>query len=240
VTKRAAVALALACAASGCGAARHQPQPAAPKATTTHSAATTTPTTTTAKPATAPPKKAPKPKPSPGSLPQTDQLPSAGTPQFRAEMAALWNGVRQNSLPAAMPAFFPEAAYVQVKGIADPQADYVGRLVADYRLDLGAAHALLGAQSQAAQLMAVQVPQSYAHWVSPGACYNRVGYYEVPNARLVYRQQGALHSFGIASMISWRGVWYVVHLGSVLRAVAGGVVDDPSSGPGQSIPSSTC
>ena len=86
----------------------------------------------------------------------------------------------------------------------------------------------------------VNVPAGYAHWVSPDACYNRVGYYEVPNARVVYRQNGQLHSFGIASMISWRGVWYVVHLGAVLRPAAEGIVDDPSSGAGVSAPSSTC
>jgi hypothetical protein len=86
----------------------------------------------------------------------------------------------------------------------------------------------------------VQVPRAYAHWVGPGACYNRVGYYEVPNSRLVYREDGEVRSFGIASMISWRGVWYVVHLGAVVRDTAAGVVDDPSAGAGVSLPSSTC
>jgi hypothetical protein len=186
------------------------------------------------------PKSKPKPPPNPGALPQTDQLPSAGTAQFHAEMAALWSGVTRDSLQAAMPAFFPEAAYAQVKAIADPQADFTDRLVADYQLDLGAAHALLGTQAQAAQLIGVEVPGSYAHWVDPGACYNSIGYYEVPNARVVYRLGGQVSSFGIASMISWRGVWYVVHLGAVLRPGAGGVVDDPSSGSGASAPSSTC
>ena len=41
-------------------------------------------------------------------------------------------------------------------------------------------------------------------------------------------------------MISWRGVWYVVHLGSVLRPAAVGTVDDPAAGAGYSAPSSTC
>jgi hypothetical protein len=57
---------------------------------------------------------------------------------------------------------------------------------------------------------------------------------------MVYRLAGDLHSFGIASMISWRGVWYVIHLGSVVRAAAVGEVDDPSAGAGVSTPSSTC
>jgi hypothetical protein len=90
------------------------------------------------------------------------------------------------------------------------------------------------------RLIGVQVPGSYAHWVQPGACYNTEGYYEVPNARVVYRGPAGIRSFGIASMISWRGVWYVVHLGAVLRSTAGGVVDEPSDGPGVSAYSSTC
>jgi hypothetical protein len=86
----------------------------------------------------------------------------------------------------------------------------------------------------------VQVPVPYAHWVPPGVCANRVGYYEVPNARLVYRQGGEERSFGIASMISWRGAWYVVHLGAVVRSGSGGMVDAPATGPGTPAPSSTC
>lgn len=155
-------------------------------------------------------------------------------------MAALWRGVRTGSVQAALPAFFPEAAYAQLKQIGDPQGDWQGRLVADYGLDLAAAHQLLAPRPAAARLVGVQVPASYAHWVPPGVCDNADGYYEVPNARLVYQSAGAIHSFGIASMISWRGVWYVVHLGAVLRSTGGGVVDDPSAGPGVSAYSSTC
>jgi hypothetical protein len=155
-------------------------------------------------------------------------------------MQALWHGIQSGSATAAMPAFFPEAAYAQVKAIADPQADYNNRLVSELSLDIGAAHALLGAGASSAQLVGVQVPSSYAHWVSPGVCDNGVGYYELPNARVVYRDGGQTSSFGIASMISWRGVWYVVHLGAVVRPSDAGVVDDPSSGSGSSAPSSTC
>ena len=179
--------------------------------------------------------------PSPGTLPQTSVLPSARTRVFRAEMATLWRGIRSGSVGAAMPAFFPEAAYVQLKRIGDPQGDWRGRLVADYRLDVGAAHLLLAPHPGGARLLTVQVPASYAHWVPPGVCDNAEGYYEVPNARVVYRTGGgAIHSLGIASMISWRGVWYVVHLGAVLRPAPDGVVDDPSAGAGVSAYSSTC
>ncbi len=180
------------------------------------------------------------PAPNPGTLPQTRQLPSAGTPTFRAEMADLWAAVRTDTLRPGLPAFFPEAAYLQVKSISNPAADYMTRLIGAYRVDISAAHALLGGGARTARLIGVRVPMSYSHWVSPGACYNRIGYYEVPNARMVYRANGQVRSFGIASMISWRGVWYVVHLGAVLQSSQVGVVDDPSVGPGVSAFSSTC
>ena len=213
----------LCCAVTACGST------AAPTATTS-STQTVTVTPRTGAQATPPS----KPKPALGSLPQTRQLPSAHTATFHAEMASLWRGITRNSVNDALPAFFPEQAYVRLKTVANPAGDFRNRLVGGYRLDLAAAHALVG---PGARLAAVIVPAAYAHWVPPGVCFNRIGYYEVPNARVVYRGARGTRSFGIASMISWRGVWYVVHLGSVTGP---GSVDDPSAGPGVSAPSSTC
>ncbi len=153
-------------------------------------------------------------------------------------MDALWKGVLTNSVHAALPAFFPEAAYAQVKAIADPRADWKSRLVGNFTSDVAAAHRLVGGGAAVAKLAEVDVPSDLVHWVQPGACYNRLGYWEVPNSRLVYRLKGEVRSFGIASMISWRGIWYVVHLGSVTGG--GGVVDDPEPGKGSSAASSTC
>ncbi len=234
----------LACGvASGCGASARTTaaRTTAPGSSTANIPLTVPTASTRAPPPPKPKAKArPKPNPSPGSLPQTDQLPSADTAGFHAEMAALWRGVLSGSVAAALPAFFPEGAYTQLKQIGDASGDYTDRLLVDYRLDLAAAHALLVADPGSARLVDVEVPASYAHWVSPGACYNGIGYYEVPNSRVVYREGGQLRSFGIASMISWRGVWYVVHLGAILRSGGAGEVDDPSSGAGESAPSSTC
>ena len=113
----------------------------------------------------------------PGTLPQTDQLPPASTPQFATNMAGLWQGIVAGSATPALPAFFPQAAYVQLKtGIADPGGDWQNRLVADYALDIGAAHDLLGAGAASASLVSVSVPESYAHWIPPGVCANGIGY----------------------------------------------------------------
>lgn len=175
-----------------------------------------------------------------GRLPQTSLLPSSQTAAFRCEMTALWDGIRTGTLKPAIPAFFPEAAYAQLKGIANPQSDWADRLLGEYALDIGAAHALLGANAARARLVDVVVPPAFAHTVPVGVCYNSVGYWETPNSRLVYREDGTLHSFGIASMISWRGAWFVVHLGAILRSGLGGEVDAPSAGAGVAVPSSTC
>ena len=158
----------------------------------------------------------------------------------RARPVSLWNGVLEDSLGRALPAFFPEQAYAQLKAIGDPASDWTNRLEHDFKLDLGAAHALLGRDSGRAHLIAVHVVSSYGHWVPPGVCSNRIGYYEMPNARVVYSLDGGVRSFGIASMISWRGVWYVVHLGAILRSTDTGTVDAPATGPGASAYSGTC
>lgn len=183
----------------------------------------------------------PPASPAPGTLPQTHALPSGTSAHFTTLMAAFWAGVVHDSTSRAMPAFFPRAAYLKVKA---PHAgpDYTYRILHAFTLDLGAAHALLGAGAASARLLSVRVPQGFAHWIDPGACDNQIGYWEVPNTRVVYTENGQVHSFGIASMISWRGVWYVVHLGVVLPSgiPTSGTVDSPSAGPGTSIDSGTC
>jgi hypothetical protein len=178
--------------------------------------------------------------PSPGSLPQTDAHPSARTAQFKALMASLWRGVVEDSVGPALAAFFPKGAYLQLKDIAGAASDWTNRLVHDYSLDIAAANALLGRNASTARPLRVDVEPSYGHWIEPGVCDNGIGYYEMPNARVVYRDSGRTRSFGIASMISWRGVWYVVHLGAVLRPADTGVVDKPASGPGVPAYSGTC
>lgn len=172
----------------------------------------------------------------PGRLPQTRALPSARTRAFRERMAALWRGITTDSPAAAMPAFFPRSAYVQAKAVADPAADYRQRLLSAYRADIRAAHTLLGVGAARARLLYVSVPREWA-WIGPGACYNRVGYWHAPGTRLVYREQGRVRSFGIYSLISWRGQWYVVHLA---RYDEPGTVYDPAAGVGAYGPRGGC
>ena len=54
----------------------------------------------------------------------------------------------------------------------------------------------------------VSVPEAKAVWVDPGVEHNKVGYWRVYHSRV----SAGGKAFTIATMISWRGEWYVVHL----------------------------
>ena len=175
--------------------------------------------------------------PGAGARPQTSAFPHTDSAAFRNAMTDLWLAVTTGNPRFARPAFFPEAAYGQLKAIPYPEADWQDRLWYDFALDVGAAHGLVG---RGARLVRVIVPASEAAWVYPDACYNSIGYWHVGGARVVYTEHGQERSFGIASLISWRGVWYVVHFGEVLRPVVTGVVDQPAVGPGIPGPPGGC
>ena len=171
---------------------------------------------------------------------QTAAKPSTNTATFQAEMAALWQAIQNNDPTIGLPSFFPESAYLQVKALSNDAADYTGRLVAHFDLDVAAAHLLLGADAVRAQLVRVLVPSSRAAWIPSGRCANKVGYWHVPGARIVYQEDGIERSIGIASMISWRGYWYVIHLGSVMPPAGQGVVDAAAVGDGVYTPQGGC
>lgn len=222
------LALAASAGLAATGGAPRRGGAAPPRAT---GAPTRTPTTAATRPTT----------PTTTTVPatQTTTLPSVTTPVFRSEMLALFEGIRSGNVAVAARAFFPERAYLELKAISNPAADFQDRLMAEYRLDIAAAHALLGPDASSARFDTVTVAPEAA-WISPGGCYNSIGYWHNPGARLLYYEGGAVHSIGIASLISWHGVWYVVHLGGVYRSSTVGLVDSPAVGAGVPAPPGGC
>ena len=223
---------------AGCGAGSPALPPSATKASATGSPRTQPPAGSAVPRASATPSPASLPVvPGAGARPQTRAFPGTDTAAFRNAMTDLWLAVTTGNPRFARPAFFPEAAYQRLKAIPYPAADWQDRLWYDFALDVGAAHGLV---ARGARLVRVIVPESEAAWVYPGGCYNAIGYWHVSGARVVYTEHGQERSFGIASLISWRGVWYVVHFGEVLRPVVTGVVDQPAVGPGIPGPPGGC
>ncbi|HEY3906130.1 MAG TPA: hypothetical protein VGM14_19630 [Streptosporangiaceae bacterium] len=237
------VPLISALAIAGCSGGHPQAGPATthPAITTKHSVAPSPSPTPSATPTPKPASLAPLPvDPGGAARHQTMSRPKASGRAFDAMVTDLWLAVRTGKANLGRQAFFPVGAYKQVKAIADPAADWRSRLWDDFVLDVHAAHRLLGRKAHAAKLLRVLVlPAADDSWIGPGACYNSVGYWHVANSRVVYRLGGQVRSFGIASLISWRGVWYVVHFGGVVRPAVG-MVDEPTAGPGVAGPQGGC
>jgi hypothetical protein len=191
---------ALAALAASCGTGPEAAPPVSPAATTTRTPASTTtttpPTTTTTV--------------DPGALPQTRDRPAAAGPQWDAGVAALWQAVVADDPARAHPFFFPLAAYRQVKAIRDPDGDYRDRLLRAYDEDIHALHRRLGADPQ---LVGLQV--GTPAWIDPGVEYNKGAYWRVLGNTLTWTSGGQRRTAPVASLISWRGEWYVVHLSSI-------------------------
>jgi len=151
----------------------------------------------------------------PGTLPQTDEKPTPSGAQFDANVNALWQAIARDDPSLARPFFFPLSAYLQVKDISNPAGDYQSRLIANYEQDIHTLHTQLGDAASRAQLTGMSVPNDQAQWITPGTEYNKGSYWRVYGSTLNYTVDGQSRSFPVTSLISWRGQWYVVHLGQV-------------------------
>jgi hypothetical protein len=158
----------------------------------------------------------------PGLLPQTHDLPSETDPLFMTRVGALWQAIVNGNPAVAMPFFFPLTAYRQVKAIADPDHDWQDRLVAQYDLDIARLHRLLGPDAPAAVFVRIDVPTPRSVWVLPGQEYNKGSYYRVYGTRIVYQVGAQTRFLPVYSLISWRGEWYVVHLGPIPASAPSG------------------
>jgi hypothetical protein len=183
---------------------------------------TTTTTVTTAPAAPAAPSSAPTTTTTatastddPGALPQTDEHPSASGATFTAGVNGLWEAIRQDKPELGLPFFFPKSAYLQVKSISDPASDYQNRLIANFEEDVHSLHAQLGADAADAKFVGITVPDNQAVLVQPGEESNELSYWRVYGTTLQYEMNGQTGSFPVTSLISWRGQWYVVHLGAI-------------------------
>jgi hypothetical protein len=176
----------------------------------------------------------------PGSLPQTRVEPSFG-PGLTTQMKQLWRAIESDSPSLGATIFFPRGAYLRMKTgtIASPSSDFTDRLVAFFNLDLAAYRHRVNADGPAT-FVRVLANVSDAQWIAPGACENRIGYWHVPGVRLVFHHSRSVQSVAVASLISWRGVWYVVHLGPNPRPTNVGTVDDFTNGPGVPGPAGGC
>lgn len=170
-----------------------------PEETTTSTSTTASTTTTTV---------------DPGTLPQTDVKPTASGAEFDARMKALAAAITANDPNLGIASFFPVEAYKQTKKNTNPAADWQNRLIANFKVDVADANKKLGPNAKNAVFQGVEVPNT-ATWVKPGEEYNVGPYWRVLKSKMNFLVDGTQVQIPIESMISWRGQWYVVHLGTI-------------------------
>jgi hypothetical protein len=195
--------VALALAVGACGSLKKSASPS-----------TTDPSTTVTQETAAPTTQAPTTTINPATLPQTDEKPLADGEGFNLRMQALATAIIADDSTKGLSAFFPVEAYKQVKKNTDPAADWKNRLIAEFGVDTRDAHKLLGAGAGAATFLGADVPNA-AVWVKPGEEYNLIGYWRVYGTKLRFDVGGTVKVVPVSSLISWRGQWYVVHLGAI-------------------------
>ena len=175
-----------------------------------------------------------------GNLPPTVTEPPTTTDALTVRLSPLFSALANGS-GGVDGLFFPRSVYIRMKTgiLANPAGDFNSRLLAFFHMDEVAYHHVMPAPASTAQLLTVRANALYATWITPGACENRFGYWHLPGVRLVYRDHG-VRSFAVASLISWRGEWYVVHLGPNPRPVDIGTVASPALGAGTPGPPGGC
>jgi len=195
--------VALALAVGACGSLKKSASPP-----------TTAPSTTLTQETAAPTTQAPTTTINPATLPQTDEKPLADGDGFNLRMQALAAAIIADDSTKALSSFFPVEAYKQVKKNTDPAGDWKNRLIAEFGVDTHDAHKLLGTNAAAATFLGADVPNA-AVWVKPGEEYNLIGYWRVYGTKLRFDVGGTVKVVPVSSLISWRGQWYVVHLGAI-------------------------
>ena len=218
------LAVGLAAGCGGAGTTNATRSDASATTTTTTTAATTTSGSTTSRPdATPPPHRRHRRAPAPGTLPQTSALPSASHPHLpRRDGRPVARRSHRLRPRGPRPAFFPEAAYAQLKADRRSPRRLAGpprrRLRGSTSAPPTRCSAPDAAQAQLGHGPGVRrrtpTGSRRASVTTPSATTRC----PMPASSTAARRE--IRSFGIASMISWRGVWYVVHLGAVLRPSA--------------------
>ena len=128
----------------------------------------------------------------PGALPQTDEHPAASGAAFTAGVQGSWQAVQQDRPELAMPFFFPQAAYLQVKAISDPATDYEQRLVANYART-STRCTRNSASTPRPQFASIDVPDARC-WCTGGGV-EPAAYWRVYGTTLHYTEDGQARSF---------------------------------------------
>lgn len=109
----------------------------------------------------------------------------------------------------AAAAFFPRAAFVQVKAMQQPER-YYDKLYARFAQDIQRLHR---DTPELAQAEFVELALGHrGGWVAPGEEGNRLPYWAARHTTLRYRVGSELRTLEVRVLITWEQRWYIIHL----------------------------
>lgn len=147
-------------------------------------------------------------------LPQTDKetKPSFDSPAWQKRARLLFEAIQKDDPEIAARVFFPKEAYVQVKDIPKPEADWKSRLMRAFKRDIHEYHKAMK-KPEAAEYVGYKADMKHAKWMPERGEGNKVGYYRITHTKLQYKNaDGKNRELDVTSLISWRGEWFLVHL----------------------------
>ncbi len=139
--------------------------------------------------------------------PALKDAPAEGDAAERA--ALLVQALREDNPDLALPFFFPQDAFRQVKGIKDPDR-YFKRLIDVYRADLQAMRASLKDPDHVTFVRFSLGRQR--RWVQRGKEANDLPYWANYKASIVVLDAGRERTLPVRVLITWDDRWYVTHL----------------------------
>ncbi|MEY4583167.1 MAG: hypothetical protein RL701_7870 [Pseudomonadota bacterium] len=123
--------------------------------------------------------------------------------------AALFAAIVADDPERASAAFFPRAAFLLVKDIADP-GRYYDQLYKRFQKDIHTLHKTLPALSTAHfERVEVSPRGAFMRVHEEG---NRLPYWAARHNTLHYRSAGRTFHFELRVLITWNDHWYAIHL----------------------------
>lgn len=133
--------------------------------------------------------------------------PSPDTAQEAAQR--LFQAIVHDDPRRAADAFFPRAAFSQVKAMQKPER-YYDKLYARFVEDI---HRLHRDTPELAQAEFIELMLGHrGGWVRPGEEGNRLPYWAARHTTLRYRVGDQVRSLEVRVLITWQQRWYIIHL----------------------------
>ena len=133
---------------------------------------------------------------------------------FEAKAATLLQAIEKNDPELAMPLFFPQEAFRELKAIVKPD-DYYQQLVRWFKEDIAREHERLVVQDP---LKLAGVKAGGCTWKKKGSEANQIPYWSCHKTQLSVQIGSKTETLDIHTRINWGQEWYITHLGPIPKA----------------------